>query len=183
MNEGIMQSLKIPDFSVKIDGCRVVQEKDEQSSSAAVSTIVSQKFPDAAEDMRQPKNCPEKTEEVNDDVGADDRSRHVSSESKKGHQPISTRRKISLPWFRQHSFGMGLARLRLPKQHTVASLDSGLGKDSQLGGVGSRSSSCGIGSGGKNSKNSCSDGMHCYVRNYINVIYNMHLKGCFEMLG
>ena len=39
--------------------------------------------------------------------------------SKSGH-PSRSRRKISMPWFRQSSFGMSLARLRLPKQHTIA---------------------------------------------------------------
>lgn len=34
-----------------------------------------------------------------------------------------SRRKISLPWFRQSSFGMSLSRLRLPKQHTIATSD------------------------------------------------------------
>ena len=33
----------------------------------------------------------------------------------------SRRRKISMPWFRQSSFGIGLTKLRLPKQHTIAS--------------------------------------------------------------
>ena len=32
------------------------------------------------------------------------------------HRP----RKISLPWFRQSSFGIGAATRRLPKQHTIA---------------------------------------------------------------
>ena len=38
----------------------------------------------------------------------------------------SRRRKISMPWFRQSSFGIGLSKIRLPKQHTIASgnLDS-----------------------------------------------------------
>ena len=38
----------------------------------------------------------------------------------------SRRRKISMPWFRQSSFGIGLTKLRLPKQNTIASgtLDS-----------------------------------------------------------
>jgi hypothetical protein len=36
---------------------------------------------------------------------------------------VKSRRKISLPWFRQSSFGMSLARLRLPKQHTIATSD------------------------------------------------------------
>ena len=31
----------------------------------------------------------------------------------------SGRRKISLPWFRQSSFGERLTKLRLPRQHTV----------------------------------------------------------------
>ena len=31
------------------------------------------------------------------------------------------RRKISMPWFRQSSFGIGLSKIRLPKQHTIAS--------------------------------------------------------------
>jgi len=39
-------------------------------------------------------------------------------------------RKISMPWFRQSSFGMSLARLRLPKQHTIAT-----GDESGVGGV------------------------------------------------
>lgn len=39
--------------------------------------------------------------------------------SKSSH-PSRSRRKISMPWFRQSSFGMSLARLRLPKQHTIA---------------------------------------------------------------
>ena len=33
-------------------------------------------------------------------------------------------RKISMPWFRQSSFGIGLAKLRLPRQHTIASTNS-----------------------------------------------------------
>merc|ERR1712110_318185 len=36
----------------------------------------------------------------------------------------SRRRKISMPWFRQSSFGLGLQKLRLPKQHTIASSNS-----------------------------------------------------------
>ena len=33
--------------------------------------------------------------------------------------PKTSRRKISLPWFRQSSFGERLTKLRLPRQHTV----------------------------------------------------------------
>ena len=29
-----------------------------------------------------------------------------------------------MPWFRQSSFGLGLNKLRLPKQHTIASSNS-----------------------------------------------------------
>ena len=43
----------------------------------------------------------------------------VGRASKPSH-PSRSRRKISMPWFRQSSFGMSLARLRLPKQHTIA---------------------------------------------------------------
>jgi len=39
---------------------------------------------------------------------------------KPSSMPVKSRRKISMPWFRQSSFGMSLARLRLPKQHTIA---------------------------------------------------------------
>lgn len=31
-----------------------------------------------------------------------------------------SRRKISMPWFRQSSFGMTIAKLRLSRQHTIA---------------------------------------------------------------
>ncbi len=34
--------------------------------------------------------------------------------------PVKGRRKISVTWFRQSSFGMSLSRLRLPRQHTIA---------------------------------------------------------------
>ena len=34
--------------------------------------------------------------------------------------PPQSRRKISLPWFRQSSFGLGGLHQRLPKQHTIA---------------------------------------------------------------
>jgi len=44
---------------------------------------------------------------------------YSGSRSKASH-PSRSRRKISMPWFRQSSFGMSLARLRLPKQHTIA---------------------------------------------------------------
>lgn len=38
--------------------------------------------------------------------------------------PPQPRRKISLPWFRQSSFGLGVsAGKRLPKQHTIAGSD------------------------------------------------------------
>ena len=36
-----------------------------------------------------------------------------------GKPPKTGRRKISLPWFRQSSFGERLTKLRLPRQHTV----------------------------------------------------------------
>ena len=39
----------------------------------------------------------------------------------KGGGKKGRRRKISMPWFRQSSFGLGLNKLRLPKQHTIAS--------------------------------------------------------------
>ena len=42
----------------------------------------------------------------------------------KGSKKKDRRRKISMPWFRQSSFGIGLTKLRLPKQHTIASADS-----------------------------------------------------------
>ena len=42
----------------------------------------------------------------------------------KGSGKKGRRRKISMPWFRQSSFGVGLQKLRLPKQHTIASSDS-----------------------------------------------------------
>ena len=35
-------------------------------------------------------------------------------------KPAKNRRKISMPWFRQSSFGMTIAKLRLPRQHTIA---------------------------------------------------------------
>merc|ERR1712117_206843 len=38
-------------------------------------------------------------------------------------KPAKNRRKISMPWFRQSSFGMTIARLRLPRQHTIAAPD------------------------------------------------------------
>ena len=41
----------------------------------------------------------------------------VKGSGKKGR---NSRRKISMPWFRQSSFGLGLSKLRLPKQHTIA---------------------------------------------------------------
>jgi hypothetical protein len=53
------------------------------------------------------------------DPADDDQSRHAAPKSKASH-PSRSRRKISMPWFRQSSFGMSLARLRLPKQHTIA---------------------------------------------------------------
>lgn len=43
--------------------------------------------------------------------------------SSSSRKPPKSRRKISMPWFRQSSFGMSLARLRLPKQHTIATPD------------------------------------------------------------
>ena len=42
----------------------------------------------------------------------------------KGGGKKGRRRKISMPWFRQSSFGLGLNKLRLPKQHTIASSNS-----------------------------------------------------------
>ena len=42
-------------------------------------------------------------------------------------KPHKSKRKISMPWFRQSSFGMSLARLRLPKQHTIATSDGPAG--------------------------------------------------------
>ena len=47
----------------------------------------------------------------------DERSKTKSTSAS---HPSRSRRKISMPWFRQSSFGMSLARLRLPKQHTIA---------------------------------------------------------------
>ena len=48
-------------------------------------------------------------------------ARHSSkTKSTSASHPSRSRRKISMPWFRQSSFGMSLARLRLPKQHTIA---------------------------------------------------------------
>lgn len=38
-------------------------------------------------------------------------------------KPAKSRRKISMPWFRQSSFGMTIAKLRLPRQHTIAAPD------------------------------------------------------------
>ena len=35
-------------------------------------------------------------------------------------KPTKSRRKISMPWFRQSSFGMTIAKLRLSRQHTIA---------------------------------------------------------------
>ena len=51
-----------------------------------------------------------------------DQTSPVKSSSTKKNR----RRKISMPWFRQSSFGIGLTKLRLPKQNTIASgtLDS-----------------------------------------------------------
>ena len=46
---------------------------------------------------------------------------HCSPIKGSGKKGRSSRRKISMPWFRQSSFGLGLAKLRLPKQHTIAS--------------------------------------------------------------
>ena len=42
----------------------------------------------------------------------------------KGSGKKTRRRKISMPWFRQSSFGIGLTKLRLPRQHTIASSNS-----------------------------------------------------------
>jgi hypothetical protein len=56
---------------------------------------------------------------------SDNGSHHEDDEVRQSRQkpsslPVKSRRKISMPWFRQSSFGMSLARLRLPKQHTIA---------------------------------------------------------------
>ena len=44
--------------------------------------------------------------------------------------PPQPRRKISLPWFRQSSFGIGTASKRLPKQHTIGGVTSSVTNDS-----------------------------------------------------
>ena len=49
------------------------------------------------------------------------------------HPPQQPRRKISLPWFRQSSFGIGTASKRLPKQHTIGGVTA-LGSDSGTAG-------------------------------------------------
>ena len=49
----------------------------------------------------------------------EDEFHHTNSKSKASH-PSRSRRKISMPWFRQSSFWMSFARLRLTKQHTIA---------------------------------------------------------------
>ena len=58
-----------------------------------------------------------------------------------------------MPWFRQSSFGMSLARLKLPKQHTIATSDS---VDAFVGGsgAGGGAGSDGGGSGRKGKKSS-----------------------------
>lgn len=43
----------------------------------------------------------------------------ITNPSKPPKAGGSTRRKISLPWFRQASIGEKLTRLRLPRQNTV----------------------------------------------------------------
>lgn len=62
-----------------------------------------------------------------------------STSSSSSSKPPKSRRKISMPWFRQSSFGMSLARLRLPKQHTIAASSV---VDEDADDVGSASSSC-----------------------------------------
>jgi len=37
--------------------------------------------------------------------------------------PAKGRRKISVSWFRQSSFGVSFPKLRLPRQHTIASTE------------------------------------------------------------
>lgn len=53
----------------------------------------------------------------------------MESENTKSKSTGKSRRKISMPWFRQSSFGMSLSRLRLPKQHTIATPDHALPDD------------------------------------------------------
>ena len=49
----------------------------------------------------------------------------ITNPSKPPKAGGSTRRKISLPWFRQASIGEKLTRLRLPRQNTVDCHNSG----------------------------------------------------------
>ena len=62
----------------------------------------------------------EKNAETVDANDVDVDGRHKTSKTSSSSHPSRSRRKISMPWFRQSSFGMSLARLRLPKQHTIA---------------------------------------------------------------
>jgi hypothetical protein len=62
----------------------------------------------------------EKNAETTHDADDDGRHKTSKTSSSSSSHPSRSRRKISMPWFRQSSFGMSLARLRLPKQHTIA---------------------------------------------------------------
>ena len=53
--------------------------------------------------------------------------------------PPQPRRKISLPWFRQSSFGISTASKRLPKQHTIGGMGGPTGPNDCLGNLEVRS--------------------------------------------
>ena len=99
-----------------------------ESSEVAADILENEAQDEFPEDDKSPLNSI-KANKSHHSSGGDGSKTPTSAEASgkdspggsSGHKPSGRRRKISLPWFRQSSFGMSFARLRLPKQHTIAS--------------------------------------------------------------
>ena len=104
-----------------------LSEKDEDQGQRIINPFI-RGISSSCDDLLEEKLASDTNEPIGLITEAETRSplkkENENCSPSKGGGKKGRRRKISMPWFRQSSFGLGLNKLRLPKQHTIASSNS-----------------------------------------------------------
>ena len=104
-----------------------INTKEEQKEGRLNRSII-HGISSSCDDLLEEKLCSDSNEPIGlitqEETQRPSRKETDNGSPQKGSGKKSRIRKISMPWFRQSSFGIGLSKLRLPRQHTIASSNS-----------------------------------------------------------